>query len=262
MTDKNVQIKNVDGDLLYPKTKGSLVLNNSNENLGSVEAGAQVNIIEGVQVNSTDLTPDANRKVNVSVPAYSIEKQTVAETGYAATYYLTKDGVLQGTKINIAKDQVLDNVEQKTCDTADVPVQGYVVGDIYWEFTFQNTSKKLYIKLSDFVDVYTAGNGLSLNNKVFAIDTTIVCTVSTFNSHANDTDIHVTTSDKSTWNGKQDAITSSNKLDADLVDDTSSTNKFVTSSDITNWNGKADAATTLSGYGITDGLTYSIITSV
>lgn len=262
MTEKNIQIKDVDGNLLFPKTKGSLVLNNNDENLGEVEAGAEVNIIEGVQVNNTDLTPDANRKVNVSVPAYSIEKQTTAETGYAATYYLTKDGVLQGTKINIAKDQVLDNVEQKTCTTADVPVQGYVVGDIYWEFTFQNTSKKLYMRLSDFVDVYTAGNGLSLNNKVFAIDTTVVCTVSTFNSHANNTDIHVTTSDKSTWNSKQNAINASNKLNADYVDDSTSTHKFVTTSDKNNWNGKADQATTLSGYGITDGLTYSIITSV
>lgn len=262
MTDKNIQIKDIDGNLLYPKTKGSLVYNNSNETLGTVEAGAEVNIIEGVQVNNTDLTPDANRKVNVLVPAYSIEKQSTAETGYAATYYLTKDGVLQGTKINIAKDQVLDNVEQKTCTTNDVPVQGYVVGDIYWEFTFQNTSKKLYIKLSDFVDVYTAGNGLTLNNKVFAIDTTVVCTVSSFNTHANNTTIHITATERTTWNGKQDAITSSNKLSADLVDDNSSTNKFVTSTDITNWNGKANAATTLSGYGITDGLTYSIITSV
>ena len=43
--------------------------------------------------------------------------------------------------------------------------------------------------------------------------------------------------------GKQDTIDSNNKLSADLVDDTSTTNKFVTSSDITNWNGKVDANT-------------------
>lgn len=43
--------------------------------------------------------------------------------------------------------------------------------------------------------------------------------------------------------GLQSEITSSNKLSADLVDDTSTTNKFVTASDITNWNGKQDALT-------------------
>ena len=42
------------------------------------------------------------------------------------------------------------------------------------------------------------------------------------------------------WADKQDAITSANKLSADLVDDTSTTNKFVTSTDITNWNTKVD----------------------
>ena len=36
--------------------------------------------------------------------------------------------------------------------------------------------------------------------------------------------------------GLQEEITVDNKLDADLVDDSTSTNKFVTASDITNWN--------------------------
>lgn len=42
---------------------------------------------------------------------------------------------------------------------------------------------------------------------------------------------------------KQNTIDSSHKLSADLVDDTSSINKFVSSSDITNWNSKQDALT-------------------
>ena len=41
--------------------------------------------------------------------------------------------------------------------------------------------------------------------------------------------------------GLQTEITAQNKLSADLVDDTSTTNKFVTASDKTNWNGKQDA---------------------
>ena len=41
--------------------------------------------------------------------------------------------------------------------------------------------------------------------------------------------------------GLQSEITSSNKLDADLVDDSTSTNKFVTSSDKTTWSWKQDA---------------------
>ena len=40
---------------------------------------------------------------------------------------------------------------------------------------------------------------------------------------------------------KQDIIDSSNKLNADLVDDSTSTNKFVTTSEKTTWSGKQDA---------------------
>lgn len=43
--------------------------------------------------------------------------------------------------------------------------------------------------------------------------------------------------------GLQTEITSDNMLDADLVDDTTSTNKFVTASDKTTWNAKQDALT-------------------
>ena len=38
----------------------------------------------------------------------------------------------------------------------------------------------------------------------------------------------VTTGEKYIWNNKQNAITNSNKLDADLVDDSNSSNKFIT----------------------------------
>ena len=46
-------------------------------------------------------------------------------------------------------------------------------------------------------------------------------------------------------NGKQDTIDAQHKLDADLVDDSSSTNKFVTDTDVTNL---ATLATLFSGY--------------
>lgn len=45
--------------------------------------------------------------------------------------------------------------------------------------------------------------------------------------------------------GLQSEITSTNKLSADLVDDTNATNKFVTAGDITTWNGKQDKLTAM-----------------
>ena len=47
--------------------------------------------------------------------------------------------------------------------------------------------------------------------------------------------------------GLQSEITSSNKLSADLVSDTSTTNKFVTASDKTTWNAKQDTITAGTG---------------
>ena len=53
-----------------------------------------------------------------------------------------------------------------------------------------------------------------------------------------------TTSDvTNATSGKQDTITSSNKLSADLVDDSDTVNKFVTTTEKQTWNGKQDALT-------------------
>lgn len=56
--------------------------------------------------------------------------------------------------------------------------------------------------------------------------------------------------------GKQDKIDATHKLSADLVDDTSTTNKFVTSSEKSTWNGKADKVLVVN-HG-TDDTTYSV----
>lgn len=57
----------------------------------------------------------------------------------------------------------------------------------------------------------------------------------------------VSTGDKYTWDHKQDAITTIDKLSADLVDDDNTTNKFVTADDKTNWNNKLDGITVNDG---------------
>ena len=55
-------------------------------------------------------------------------------------------------------------------------------------------------------------------------------------------------------NTKQATISSSNKLSADLVTDTSTTNKFVTAEDKTTWNAKQDALTAGNNINIEDGV--------
>ena len=229
----NIQIKDLSGNLLFPKTKGAVVINNAGENLGGVEAGAQVNKLEGIKIDGVELTI-TNKIAEYTTPAaaeYSMAKQVTAEEGFAATYYLTKDGVQVGEKINIAKDQVLDNVELKQCTEVDQPIAGLKVDDYYFDFTFKNKSEHIYLAAKDLTDVYTAGNGLTLVDGKFAInteDTTVVDTVVTENSvklvqsgavftavkavaddlatHEADAVKHITDAERTTWNAKQDAI--------------------------------------------------------
>ena len=295
----NIQIKDLAGNLLFPKTKGAVVINNAGENLGGVEAGAQVNKLEGIKIDGVELTIK-NKIAEYTTPAaaeYSMAKQVTAEEGFAATYYLTKDGVQVGEKINIAKDQVLDNVELKQCTEIDKPIAGLKVDDYYFDFTFKNKPEHIYLAAKALTDVYTAGNCLTLVDGKFAInteDTTVVDTVVTENSvklvqsgavftavkavaddlatHEADAVKHITDTERTTWNAKQDAIAdlatirsnaeagkaakdaldngeyqetidAAHKLNADLVDDTAAENKFVTTAEKATWNAKQNAIT-------------------
>ena len=270
MSEQNIQIKSRAGDLLYPKTKGSLVYNNSNQALGTVEAGAQVNVIETIKVNGTAQTV-TNKAVNITIASqseYTVVKDAQAESGYSATYHLTKDNVNVGAAINIPKDMVVSSGTVETCVEDDVPVAGYVVGDKYIDLVLANASSShVYVKVSDLVDTYTAGTAITISNNQISVN--IETLKSTFAELSDLTDYQpvitssakldadlvddssstnkfVTASDKTTWNAKQNAIDSTHKLSADLIDDSTSTNKFVTTTEKATWNAKQNAISDLS----------------
>ena len=246
MAEKNIQIKNLAGDLLFPKTRGAVVINNAGENLGAVEAGAQVNKIETVKVNGVALNI-VEKAVDVVIPAaaeYSIAKAEVAENGASATYQLTKDGVAIGGKINIPKDMGVESGTVKECTEADAPVAGFKVGDKYIDLVLANTDDQhIYVLVSDLIDVYTAAdetivienNTIKVNvaklgdnfyteeeidaklaqyaaafteEQMAAVNSGITAEkVGAYDAHVADADIHVTTEDKATWTAKQDALT-------------------------------------------------------
>lgn len=171
MANKNIQLKDLNGNLLFPKTQGAVVFNNAGENLGGVEAGAQVNIIEKVKVNGVEL-PIADKAVDIAQVSYTIKKQGTAEEGAAATYQLFAGDTAVGDKINVPKDMVVSAGELKYCEVANVPVSGLEVGDPYIELTIANNDgTKLYIPVKGLVDIYTAGNGLTCEDNKFAVNT-------------------------------------------------------------------------------------------
>ena len=190
MATKDVQLKDLSGNLLMPKTKGANVYNNSNETLGTVEAGAQVNLIESISYNSSALTITEK---GVALPVFNLKKLGSSDTGYssafAAQYVLTKDGVAVGDTINLAKDMVVQSGTLKTATAADVTAEIYAgvqEGDPYIDLVIANADgDHIYIPVKGLVDVYTAGNGLDLAGGEFSVDTTdttIVDTAPTANS--------------------------------------------------------------------------------
>ena len=91
------------------------------------------------------------------LPEYSTEKAPTV-SGFAATYYLTRNGSRIGVPINIPLDQVLRGSSIKTVTTANSPYSGAKPGDKYIEFLFQNNNTPQYLPVQALVDVYT-GDG-------------------------------------------------------------------------------------------------------
>lgn len=175
MANKNVQLKDLNGNLLFPKTLGSNVFNNAQKDLGGVEENAQVNILEGVQFNGTDLAI-ADKKVNLQL---TLTKEATATDGYFATYKLYNGATAVGDAINIPKDYLVKSASMKICSVPGVPetTPALKVGEPYLDFVVNTvdstgTDSHLYINVASLVDTYTEGDGINIVDNVISVDTT------------------------------------------------------------------------------------------
>lgn len=81
--------------------------------LAGVASGAQVNVLEGVQVNGSDLTPDANKKVNVTITAgtnngtIAVNGSDVAVTGLGSAAYENTSAFDAAGAASTAKSEVI-----------------------------------------------------------------------------------------------------------------------------------------------------------
>lgn len=108
------------------------------------------------------------------VKSVALDQKATPNTGYAASYTLSVNGTALATEINIPKDFLVKSATLETVATADVPYSGAVVGDKYIDFVINakdasETAEHIYLPVNDLVDVYTAGNGLTLTNGEFAV---------------------------------------------------------------------------------------------
>lgn len=224
MADKKIQLQDLQGNDLYPKTKAELVTTADGGNL----AAAQENKIETILLNGKALQI-VNKQVSIELPAaseYGLAKAATATAGYSATYYLTKDGEQVGEKINIPKDMVVQSGSVKTCTDANSPVEGFAVGDKYIDLVLANADNShVYVKVTDLVDTYTAGEGIVITGNQVSVDTSKIYT--------------------------KTQVDAALALKADASEVQALTEEVA---------GKAAKATTLAGYGITDAITYVEIT--
>lgn len=122
-----------------------------------------------------------------SAVVYSMAKRATAASGYAATYDLTADGVATGDAINIPKDMVVESgsvvditydngklYEGSTDVTEAIKGAGGTATSAdagkYIKLIIANSGNTaLYIKATDLVDVYTAGNGIDITSNAISV---------------------------------------------------------------------------------------------
>ena len=134
-----------------------------------------------IPTKTSDLTNDGDgthtfltEHQSLDSKTVTVEKQTTAEAGYISTYVVKQGSNQVGEKINIPKDYLVKSATMETCSVANTPVSGYQIGDKYLDFVINTkdntgTSEHLYILVSDLIDTYTAGTGLTLSNNEFSI---------------------------------------------------------------------------------------------
>lgn len=87
--------------------------------------------------------------------AFSLEMSYTQNTGVLTSILKDQEGnVLSNIDIDFPTEQIVKSGEVKTCIQDNVPVQGYVVGDKYIDFTLIS-DEHLYVLVSDLVDQMT-----------------------------------------------------------------------------------------------------------
>ena len=161
------------------------------QKLDGIETGAEKNIIETVKVNGTTLTPDASRAVNVTIPAATVtgvksgdKVLALANKELSTTLGLTYDSATKKINLTGIGSAVIASV-----DATDFIKDGMVEGVSFnpdtkmLTITFNTESGKedIEVDLSDLVDTYTAGTGITITGNSIAVNTNTIATVASVN---------------------------------------------------------------------------------
>lgn len=159
--------------------------------LDGIETSAEKNIIETVKVNGTALTPDASRAVNVTIPTATVtgvksgdKVLALANKELSTTLGLTYNSATKKINLTGIGSAVIASV-----DATDFIKDGMVEGVSFnpdtkmLTITFNTESGKedIEVDLSDLVDTYTAGTGITITGNSIAVNTNTIATVASVN---------------------------------------------------------------------------------
>ena len=179
------------------KLSAELVDNSTPVFATATQGGKADTAIQGIKVNSSTVNPDSNKVINITVPTSAADVSALPDTTkYAAALSLTINSstfVVTGQ----LKDQNGDNLG--TAQTIDLPLESVVVGGSY-----DSQTKKV---------VLTLQNGNTVEFSVADLVSGLQTELSTSNKlnpafiEYDSTHRAVSDTEKSTWNGKQNALT-------------------------------------------------------
>lgn len=246
---KNALPSGIDGDVLCALTNGVLPLSlyeyNGTTNAWEYIDQVRENVVYLDKTSGLLYTFKAQNPY-FYVTSYTRTSELTNDSGFATQTQITNAVSAEASARESADTTLQNNINAKYTK----PATGIPETDLAQ--SVQDSLGLADTALQDGSDVvsalgYTPYSASNPNNYTSV-------TASNMNGHLNingvDTtvydlpnDVATTTDVANAVAGKQDTIDATNKLSADLVDDTSTTNKFVTASDKTTWNAKQDALT-------------------
>lgn len=158
--------------------------------LSGIAANAQVNVIESVKVNGAALEV-TDKAVNVVVPAATVtgvksgdKVLALANKELSTTLGLTYDSATKKINLTGIGSAVIASV-----DATDFIKDGMVEGvsfdpktkNLTITFNTESGKEDIEVDLSDLIDTYTAGTGITITGNSIAVNTSTIATVASVN---------------------------------------------------------------------------------
>ena len=157
----------------------------------TLTVGANTKSIKNASEDSNGLATALDVKSYVEeqvngIPEYTIRETTTNPTEHLKSYQLFKgDTPVEGSVIDIPKDYLVKSASVETVNDSDKAENGkfynnedFKVGDKYIDFIINTKDSEssggehLYINVTDLVDVYTEGNGISIDGNQISVKIT------------------------------------------------------------------------------------------